>query len=193
VSAARPLHEVAAPMSRNVEIKARIVSVEALVPRVARLADGDAVEIRQDDTFFTCAVARLKLREFADGHGELIYYERADRAGPKESFYLRSRTSDPGALRESLSRAYGVAGRVIKCRTLLLVGRTRVHLDRVQGLGDFIELEVVLGEDEPAAAGVREARALMAELGIDEAQLVTGAYVDLQADVRAAGSSHPAR
>jgi adenylate cyclase class IV len=182
-----------ATMSRNVEIKARIESVEALALRVARLADGEAVTIYQDDTFFTCAAARLKLRDFGDGHGELIYYERADRAGPKESFYLRSRTSDPGALRESLSRAYGVAGRVNKCRTLFLIGRTRVHLDRVQGLGDFIELEVVLGHDEPVAAGVREARALMTQLGIDEARLVTGAYVDLQADVRAAASSARSR
>ncbi|MCY1209149.1 hypothetical protein D9M72_207930 [compost metagenome] len=66
-----------------------------------------------------------------------------------------------------------------KQRRLFLVGRTRVHLDRVEGLGEFLELEVVLQEGEPAEAGVAEAHALMARLGVAERQLVQGAYVDL--------------
>jgi len=75
--------------------------------------------------------------------------------------------------------AYGAAGRVRKHRTLYLVGRTRVHLDRVEGLGDFLELEVVLAEGDSADAGVKEARGLMAALGLADDQLVEGAYVDL--------------
>ncbi|HZT56537.1 MAG TPA: CYTH domain-containing protein, partial [Burkholderiaceae bacterium] len=59
------------------------------------------------------------------------------------------------------------------------VGRTRVHLDRVEGLGDFLELEVVLRDDESAADGVAEAHALLRRLRVDAAQLVSGAYVDL--------------
>ena len=47
--------------SRNVEIKARIASVEAMAPRVAALADRGPVEIEQDDTFFVCERGRLKL------------------------------------------------------------------------------------------------------------------------------------
>jgi predicted adenylyl cyclase CyaB len=70
---------------------------------------------------------------------------------------------------------------VRKQRTLFLAGRTRIHLDRVEGLGDFLELEVVLAEGEPADAGVREARALMHALGVESSQLVEGAYVDLLA------------
>ncbi|MCY1506240.1 putative adenylyl cyclase CyaB [compost metagenome] len=66
-----------------------------------------------------------------------------------------------------------------KQRRLFLVGRTRVHLDRVEGLGEFLELEVVLQDGEPAEAGVAEAHALMARLGVAEDQLVQGAYVDL--------------
>ena len=61
---------------------------------------------------------------------------------------------------------------------MFLIGRTRIHLDRVEGLGDFLELEVVLGEGESSQAGVREAHALMARLGIEQQQLVAGAYVD---------------
>lgn len=135
--------------------------------------------IVQDDTFFHCAAGRLKLRAFSADAGELIFYRRDDRAGPKESFYLRSPTSAPDTLRQCLALAHGEAGRVRKQRMLFRVGRTRVHLDRVDGLGDFLELEVVLADGEPAEAGVREAHTLMARLGIEASQLVEGAYVDL--------------
>jgi adenylate cyclase class IV len=68
---------------------------------------------------------------------------------------------------------------VRKRRTLFLAGRTRIHLDRVEELGDFLELEVVLDESEPAEGGVEEAHRLMDALGIDLSRLVAGAYVDL--------------
>ena len=168
-------------MARNIEIKARVDSLDALALRVASVASEGPIEIVQDDTFFRCDGGRLKLRIFANGQGELIFYRRADQAGPKESFYLHSPTSAPDSLRESLALAYGEAGRVRKRRTLYLVGRTRVHLDRVEGLGEFLELEVVLAEGEAAEAGVREARELMEKLGVRPSQLVEGAYVDLEA------------
>ncbi len=170
-------------MARNIEIKARIASVEALTPKAAVLATDGPIEIHQDDTFFRCTNGRLKLRAFSATSGELIFYRRPDRPGPKESFYLRSPTSEPDTLRESLTLAYGQSGRVRKQRTLFLAGRTRIHLDRVEGLGDFLELEVVLGEHEPPDAGVSEAHELMAALGVEPAQLIEGAYVDLLAAV----------
>jgi len=166
-------------MARNIEIKARIASVEALAPKAAAIADKGPIEIIQDDTFFQCESGRLKLRAFSQEEGELIFYRRANRQGPKESFYLRSPTSAPETLRESLSLAYGQAGRVNKHRTLFLVGRTRIHLDKVEGLGHFLELEVVLEEGEPAEVGVREAHELMTKLGVEPSQLIEGAYVDL--------------
>jgi predicted adenylyl cyclase CyaB len=168
-------------MPRNIEIKARIQSVEALAPRAASLAGAGPTLIEQDDTFFQCGSGRLKLRTFPDGSGELIFYRRADQRGPKESFYVRSATSLPDALRELLSLANGQTGRVRKRRMLYMVGRTRIHLDRVEGLGDFVELEVVLAEGEEPERGLAEARALMAALGIEPSQLVEAAYVDLLA------------
>lgn len=133
----------------------------------------------QDDTFFTCPAGRLKLRAFSEDEGEVIFYRRVDERGPKESFYLRARTQEPDAMRECLALAYGQAGRFRKRRHVYWVGRTRVHLDRVDGLGDFIELEVVLEEREPVEAGVQEAQSIMARLGIEPAQLVEGAYLDM--------------
>lgn len=171
-------------MPRNVEIKARLDGPRALAELAARaraLGVEGPREIVQDDTFFRCDNGRLKLRVFADGAGELIFYRRADAAGPKESFYVLAPVADGAALRDALTLAYGQAGRVRKRRELWLAGRTRVHLDDVEGLGAFLELEVVLRDGETTAAGEAEARALLAVLGIAPAQLVEGAYVDLLA------------
>ena len=166
-------------MARNIEIKARVENVALLAPKVAELASGGPLEIAQDDTFFACDSGRLKLRAFSNDSGELIFYQRVNQAGPKESFYIRSVTSSPELLRETLSLAYGQIGRIRKYRTLFLVGRTRVHLDRVEGLGHFLELEVVLVDDESAEHGIREASDLMDQLGIQPEQLIEGAYIDL--------------
>ena len=168
-------------MPRNIEIKARVESVEALAPKVAAIATDGPVEITQDDTFFRCESGRLKLRAFSATEGELIFYRRANQHGPKESFYIRTPTPSPESLREALSLAYGEVGRVVKRRTLYLLGRTRVHLDRVEQLGQFLELEVVLEENEPSEVGVLEAHSLMARLGIEPSQLIETAYVDLLA------------
>ncbi len=166
-------------LARNIEIKARISGIDALREQVAAIAGERPTEIAQDDTFFKCPSGRLKLRVFASGQGELIFYRRTDERGPKESYYVRTPAAEPETLRQALALAYGEAGRVRKRRTLFLVGRTRIHLDVVDNLGEFLELEVVLGEGEPAAAGVREAGQLMARLGVEPSQLIDRAYVDL--------------
>ena len=168
-------------MARNIEIKARIDSIESILPLAAEIASDGPTEILQDDTFFTCPNGRLKLRAFSEHEGQLIFYQRSDSAGPKESFYVISPTSSPDTLRKTLELAYGVGGRVRKHRTLFLVGRTRVHLDRVEGLGDFLELEVVLADNEPNETGVSIAHDLLEKLAVSPQQLVEEAYVDLLA------------
>jgi len=167
-------------MPRNIEIKARIAGVAELLPRARALADGEPRLIEQDDTFFAAPHARLKLRVFADGSGELIAYQRPDGVQARASDYVRVPVADPEALREALGRALGVRGRVRKRRWLLLAGSTRIHLDEVEGLGAFLELEVVMGEGEPDAQGVATAEALMQALGLGEAPRLAGAYLDLQ-------------
>jgi predicted adenylyl cyclase CyaB len=166
-------------MPRNVEIKARVPSLDAIEPLARALATQPPVDLLQDDTFFACTHGRLKLRQFANGDAELIHYARADDAGPKASEYLVAPIAAPGALRETLERAYGTAGRVKKARRLYIADRTRIHLDQVEGLGAFVELEVVLHPGEATASGEAVARDIMARLGIAPSQLVRGAYVDL--------------
>jgi predicted adenylyl cyclase CyaB len=167
-------------MARNIEIKARIAGVDAVEPAVAALASRGPQRGVQDDSFFHCRRGRLKLRVFGDGQAELIAYERPDAIGPKTSTYVRTPVADPASMHEALAASCGLAGRVRKHRSVYWVGRTRVHLDRVEGLGDFLELEVVLADGEPAAQGVAEARALMAQLGVAPDALLPGAYLDLQ-------------
>jgi adenylate cyclase class IV len=168
-------------MPRNIEIKARIPSVEALLPRAQAVAGGTPQLIEQDDSFFRVAHGRLKLRQFADGSAELIHYQRPDTGDAKASDYVRVPVIDAAALREALARGCGLLGRVRKRRWLLLRGATRIHLDRVEGLGDFMELEVVLRDDQADAAGVAQAERLMHELGLAQAARVAGAYLDLLA------------
>lgn len=166
-------------MPRNIEIKARIASIESVLPTALACADGPSETLSQDDTFFASAKGRLKLRVFADGRAELIAYQRSDAEGPKASDYTIAPVSDPDALRAALTQALGTSGRVRKQRLLLHAGATRIHLDRVAELGDFLELEVVLRPEQSIEDGERVARELMARLGITPSQLVSGAYVDL--------------
>lgn len=166
-------------MNRNVEIKARVASREAIERQARDLAGEGPVTLVQEDTFFVCPRGRLKLRRLGATEGELIYYERPDSAEPKESRYAVCRTPDPERLAATLSLALGVRGVVRKSRTLYLVGPTRIHLDSVEGLGDFVELEVVLRPDQSASDGAAIARDLMARLGISCDQLVREAYIDL--------------
>jgi adenylate cyclase class IV len=170
-------------MPRNIEIKARLLpgqTLEDLLPTAQALADGPVQCIDQDDTFFKVpqGQGRLKLRQFADGSAELIHYHRADAAEAKASDYVRVPAPDPTALREALARACGVKGRVQKRRWLLLAGQTRIHLDRVQGLGDLMELEVVLRPEQTDAEGQAIAEALMQRLGLAGAERLAGAYLD---------------
>ena len=166
-------------MARNIEIKARVINMDTLTTVASAMATEAPIQIQQDDTFFKCDLGRLKLRAFAGGTGQLIFYRRANELGPKESFYCLSSTDCPDTLRETLSLAYGQAGRVRKMRTLVIVGRTRIHLDVVEGLGNFMELEVVLDQSEKTDVGVKEANELLSRLGVRGEDLIEHAYVDL--------------
>ena len=166
-------------MPSNIEIKARIRDFAEIKSRAARLSDISPQVIPQEDTFFSTPQGRLKLRVISESQGQLIYYRRPDQEGPKRSNYHISHTSDPANLRRVLELAYGIRGVVRKTRYLYLVGQTRVHLDDVEGLGQFLELEVVMRDGQADAEGEAIAKALMASLGVEKSDLLEGAYMDL--------------
>jgi predicted adenylyl cyclase CyaB len=171
-------------MPRNVEIKAGVRDLPRLRARAQSIADSGPFKIQQDDTFFVCHNGRLKLRIFSESRGELIFYKRDNSPDPKESQYIITSTLTPHELRETLVLALGECGRVRKQRTLFLAGKTRIHLDEVEGLGHFMELEVVLSDGETVAQGIETAHRLMQQLGVSNQDLVDRAYVDLLAETR---------
>ncbi|XP_078232903.1 uncharacterized protein LOC144583277 [Pogona vitticeps] len=172
-------------MPANVEIKARVRDLDQLVRNAERLSGSPGTVILQTDTFFPVPHGRLKLRDLQqcfslqDGRGQLVFYDRPDAEGPKLSRYTISHTDDPAGLLAALSQALGVQGTVKKERHLYLVGQTRVHVDCVEGLGNFMELEVVLQPEQSLQEGEEVARQLMTELGVQQEDLLSGAYLDL--------------
>jgi predicted adenylyl cyclase CyaB len=166
-------------MNHNVEIKARVDDLEGLARRAGELAGSAGKVLVQEDVFFNSGKGRLKLRTINGMSSELIYYERADEEGPKNSSYLLVPVSEPVVMRRVLESAYGVRGVVRKRRRLFIVGITRVHLDEVEGLGNFMELEVVLVLGQTTEEGVKIANAIMGELRVEESSLLRGAYIDL--------------
>jgi predicted adenylyl cyclase CyaB len=166
-------------MPSNFEVKARVRDFAGMTARARELSDAPAEVIPQVDTFFHSDRGRLKLRELQSGRGQLIYYERPDQGGPKRSDYFIFETSDPGSLKSVLTRALGMRGSVEKVRHLFMVGQTRVHLDEVKGLGEFLELEVVMKPGQPDEEGRRIAEALLRQLGVGNDDLLESAYMDL--------------
>jgi predicted adenylyl cyclase CyaB len=163
----------------NIEFKAKLVDLEAARVTARRLSGSGPTILQQTDIFFPCPQGRLKLRIFDDNHGELILYQRADHAGPRRSNYQIAKTSDPHPLREILQRVIGSAGTVEKVRNLYLAGRTRIHIDQVKDLGNFLEIEVVLNEIQSDTDGIRIAEQLARQFGITENDMVHVAYIDL--------------
>ena len=166
-------------MPTNIEIKARVHDMAGLRARAEAISDTPVQVIPQEDTFFHTPKGRLKLRQLQPDLAQLVYYERPDQDGPKRSSYHIFVTSDPQGLKTSLSLALGIRGVVRKTRYLYLAGQTRIHLDDVEGLGQFMELEVVLREGQSDADGQAIAEDLMARLGVRPADLLEGAYMDL--------------
>jgi predicted adenylyl cyclase CyaB len=163
----------------NIEIKARVRDFAELKSRAEALSDTPVEVILQKDVFFHTPLGRLKLRFLPGERGQLIYYTRPDREGPKRSDYHISHTADPENLKRVLELAYGVRGTVHKTRYLYRVGQTRIHLDDVAGLGQFMELEVVLRDGQGDEEGQAIAEHLMVSLGVEKSDLVEGAYMDL--------------
>jgi adenylate cyclase, class 2 len=163
---------------RNIEIKARCADLARVRESAERLGARHAGTLHQRDTFFTAPHARLKLRELGTGRAELISYVRPDVARARGSDYVVAPVEHPEQVRAALSHALGIACLVIKTRQLLLYRSTRIHLDDVDGLGSFVELETVIdGQSDEAAHA--ELSAIATALEIADDALIAVPYADL--------------
>jgi len=175
-------------MPSNVEVKARVRNLSDLLARIEAVVTTAPRVIEQRDTFFVCPNGRVKLREFgtneehAGAVAELIWYARDDVTGSKLSQFKRASVdTDAVQLRDVLSTAYGVVGSVVKRRLLYMheSTHTRVHVDQVEGLGTFIELEVQVQPGQSLEDAHAIAARLTNDFGIEPADHIAGAYMDM--------------
>ena len=163
-------------LKRNLERKFRCPDLASAEQAAQVLGAIFAGTLTQHDLFFAAPQARLKLRILAEGPAELISYVRPDQAETRLSVYTRTPVVDAAAMRTTLTHALGKPRELKKTRRLYLHRVTRIHLDTVEGLGTFVELETVLTAQSPAEAE-QELSSIAAALRVGESVAV--AYVDL--------------
>jgi predicted adenylyl cyclase CyaB len=169
-------------VGKNVEIKARVADVEALRETILRLVPQQARPVLiQTDTYFKIDRGRLKLRENsgADGRCELISYSRPVTPMPCLSQYDIFPVKNPEVVKQELSESLGIRSVVRKAREVYLYENVRIHLDVVDGLGAFLELEAVIPAGTTEQSGEKMVNELLSALRIESESLVDVSYCDL--------------
>jgi adenylate cyclase class 2 len=163
---------------RNIELKACDPYPARSLEVCRTLGAEDSGEIAQRDTHFDVSNGGLKLREEDPGHPHLIQFERASEPQQRESRYRIIDVGDPDTLIAALTAALGVRVVVAKRRRLFLWRNVRIHLDQVEGLGDFIELEAVAPLDSDLTNEHELVTSLRTALGINDEHLVGLGYAE---------------
>ena len=164
---------------QNIELKSRLHDRAKTEKRLEALGARRMWARRQKDTFFAVPMGWLKLRETEDKPPELISYVRSTTsAEPRASDYDVIIVKDPTGLKSLLGRVLPVDKIVEKERTLWIYGHTRVHLDRLDSLGEFLELETVVEGLDPGEARAENER-LVKALALDPADFLGVPYRDL--------------
>jgi predicted adenylyl cyclase CyaB len=171
---------------RNLEAKFRLRDLPAAREAATAIGYKVTASLTQHDTFFIVANGKLKLRQQAD-EAWLIHYERGAEGELMLSSYQIVPVTEPERVREILSRALGLVGEVRKHRTLLTRQNVRFHLDRVADLGDFGEIEAVLGDGESSAAARTAVRELLGALRVNPGDLIRVSYLELMEHCRKSG------
>lgn len=167
-------------MRANLELKARCGDLAAARARAREVATRWLGVDEQTDTYFVTRGGRLKLRESTLAGAQLVPYFRPDERAAKRSDYQVLPVEDGPGLARMLSAMLGVHRVVRKRREIALYENVRIHLDRVEGLGDFVELEAVWdGGEAGLAAQQRRIAWLRERLGIREEDIVAGSYETL--------------
>ena len=163
---------------RNIELKASDPDPSTSLEICRALGAEDCGTIVQRDTYFAVTHGGLKLREEKPGHPHLIQFERASEPQQRESRYRIAEVDDGEALCTALAAALGIRRVVVKRRHLLLWKSVRIHLDEVEQLGSFIELEAVAPPDSDLALEHQLIAELREALGITDDRLVALGYAE---------------
>ncbi|MCD4683717.1 MAG: class IV adenylate cyclase [Bacteroidales bacterium] len=133
----------------------------------------------QVDTYFNCSKGRLKLRE-GNIENALIQYNRDNIAGPKKSDVLLYKTKPGSGLKEILSKSIGIRVIVNKERKIFFIDNIKFHIDKVKGLGSFIEIEAIdkTGKMDQTKL-FEQCQRYLTKFGIRETDLIDVSYSDL--------------
>ena len=166
-------------MPQNIEIKVRVADVAAL--RVAVVASGarwEATQMQTDRYFAFDGEERVKLRTIDGGEAELIRYRRRENAPARLSDYERSPVRDAQARRCLVPKQEPIAV-VRKRREIYLLDNVRFHLDIVDELGTFLELEAVVDSAHDEAMCRAQIDAIVRALGLDPRTFIRASYAEL--------------
>lgn len=163
----------------NVEIKARCDDPffvrNYLVSNNAEFRGTD----EQTDTYFNVGKGRLKLRQ-GNIETNLIYYERPDEAGPKNSIFKLVKVVDVAGLKSALTESIGIKVIVKKSREIYYIGNVKFHVDTVPGLGSFVEIEAGNMLADLSQQQLQEqCNFYIAELGIATEDMIHVSYSDM--------------
>lgn len=169
---------------KNLEIKVHCDNATFAAVRERAVALGEPSLLKQRDTYFAVPNGRLKLREIENGgerRAELIGYSRPDAETARFSTYhLTQIALDQMAnLKASLTATIGVRVVVSKVREVVLCRRTRIHIDQVENLGYYIELETVMSDGDSESDAETELAEVMSLIGIEGLPAIGGSYSDL--------------
>lgn len=163
----------------DVEIKARCSEL-GKVRKILKNENADFKGIdHQTDTYFKVSEGRLKLRE-GNIENALIFYRRPDEAGPKKTQVFLYHVRPDSQLKELLVNALGVLVTVKKKREICFIDNVKFHIDAVDHLGSFIEIEAIDTTGQLGAEKLRQqCEHYMQLLGVAEEDLVDCSYSDM--------------
>jgi predicted adenylyl cyclase CyaB len=165
---------------RNVEAKFKLRDLNVALELAQGLGFTPRAEFSQRDTFFRTTAGKLKLREEGTA-AALIYYHRSPSGDVQLSDYEIVPIAEPERIRAILAAAFGIIAEVRKRRTLLMRDNVRLHLDRVEALGDFGEIEAVLTPGESEQANRGQVARILEQLRVAPADLIEVSYFELLA------------
>jgi adenylate cyclase class IV len=169
-------------MARNVEIKAPLDDLDAARVVLAGLGARPAGTIEQVDRYYELdGGRRVKLRTVPGRPAELISYRRPEDTGVRGSDYEVTPVRDGDTCTVPKTHPLVI---VRKRRELHLIDNVRVHLDRVDGLGTFLELEAVIDAGHDEATCRRQVAAITSALGLGESSLIRASYAELLLESR---------
>ncbi len=164
---------------KNVEIKARCYEPE----RVERILLENGADYKgldhQTDTYFNVKKGRLKMRQ-GNIEKSLIFYDRPNEKGPKQSTFNLYKSGNLEELKPLLESSLGVMVEVKKRRKIFFIDFVKFHIDEVDGLGSFVEIEAGDLDDSKTVEELRSSCDYYIKLlGIKEENLVNISYSDM--------------